>query len=1198
MKLIYLKQIAAISMLWLATITASAQNQKLTLDFKDTPVKSVLESLEKQLDKPFFYEEGLINLNNRVNISVKNADLNTVINTLFSGKITASVVEGHIVLKKTPVPANAAGNTTGNDDVAAQTQTNIPQTTKTTAATQNTLTVRGTVLDEEGNPLPGAVVMLKGNNRINATTDSDGKFTLAGVPSNETLLISFLGYESREEIVNGRTALSLTLKPSTKLLDEVVVTGYQTLSKERTTGSFSIITSEKLDNKLQPALRSILEGQSAGLVVTKDGKVEIRGVSTFTGVKDPLIVLDGYPLIGDGATLDNINPENIQSITVLKDAVAASIYGARASNGVIVVTTKSASTAKGTINFGYRGTYGVTMKPDLSKLNFANVNDYMDVELEIYNQSPNSYYNRYNSYGKLSDYTYLLMAKVRSLMPATEADSKIEALRNNNALQQLQDNIFRASQSQQHNVNISSGSDKNQFSAAFRYLGESGNMLYQKNSRLTADVNDTWDPFKWLSLRVLSNINYTTSKSPVDSYMELTDFTSPTRAKILPYSQLYDEVGNQTPWQPVGQRRIGTYEARSGMKSVFYHPAEDLNQAYNTGSNLQVRLGGDINIKFFDFLKGSFGGTWTKGAVMNRTIYEGNSFAMRAAYNDGTAANPADSRQHYIPEGGRIDESRGTMESWVIRTQLNYNQSFKNTLHRVSAMLGSEISDDTYESSYLPTRLGYDHVSASYNSGFDPYEYNKNTDNIKSNMLFGGAPSTLPTTISYGNNYSVRDNRFVSWYGNASYEYNNKYVINGSIRLDLTNFFGTAPEFRYKPTWSVGGKYKMAEEGFFSGLRNIFNQFDIRVSYGVTGNISPENTPFLILKIDSDSGTVPIMGGISYDISSYPNSTLRWEKTNIVDFGIDFSMFNNRLSLTAEYYNKKSTDLISSDAIDPTKGVSKVNQNVGAITNSGFEITLNGSIIQSKSFTWNSSLLIGYNHSNIDYYSGSLTSFASYIMPSVLKEGYPIDGVWGAKFAGIDNTGEPLFYNSEGAKIAAYSLEAKDAIYLGLLNPPLNISWTNSFRYQNLEASFMLIGKFGNKFREDCFDGTNYKNRHVGERWKKAGDEENTIYPKYGNFGSMYYSYGDMLIGNANFVKLRDFTLGYYLPKKWINPIGLSSVKAYFQTRNLFCITAKGVDIDPEISQVSYTSGGTTYLQNFTSLPLRPEFYFGIMINL
>lgn len=1162
------------TLVMMGTMELLAQTNSLSLKYDNVSLKTVLDQITAQTNLKFIYTDKVKADEIKVSVTCTQEPMTQVLAKMLKPLgISYLVKEKQIILSTLP-------------QAVAMEATSSAKVT----------TIGGKISDDAGEPLIGVSVQNIRTKKY-ASSDLDGLYKI-DAREGDMLHFTSIGMADKTVAAGKSEILNITLNADAIALEDVIVTGYQTLSRERSTGSYAVVTSQKIEKKLQPSITSILEGQSAGVVVTKDGKMEIRGVSTIQGAKDPLIVVDGYPLIGNGVGLESINPDNIENITVLKDAVAASIYGSRASNGVIVVTTRSAQ--KGTFSVGYKGTYGITLKPQLSKLNMASVSDYMDAELDLYQQDPNSAYSSYNSYSQISDYAYLLMAKEKGLMSATDADAQIAGLKNNNALQQIQDNLIRAKQSHQHNISLTGGSEKNLFSGNIRYIGEYGNVKNNDNSRLIVDLNNNWKPTSWFSFRIFSNINYATENATAENWSSFTNFNASSR--ILPYTNLYDAEGNPSPWAPVGQRRMEQYNNYPGMKSVLYHPETDLGMWGTRKENLQLRLGGDVNVKFCDFLSGSVGGSWIKGSVSSKTIADGDSFIMRTAYNDGTdAKNPT---MHYIPEGGKIDETRSSIMSWVVRAQVNYNQSFNNDKHRVTAMIGSEISKDTYETTYMPTRLGYNPVSATYNSGFNPHEYNNNTNNIKGKMLFGKAPANLGA-INYGgstsskSDYSVRDNRFVSWYGNASYEFNNKYLITGSIRLDLTNFFGTDPKYRYKPTWSVGGTYKISEEQFFSGLKNLFNRFNIRASYGINGNISLDNTPYLILNVGAHN---PTTGGVSYTIDSYPNNQLRWERTQIVDVGIDFSMFNNRINFAFDFYNKKSTDLIARDDIDQTKGMSSLPQNVGAVTNRGFEISLSGDIIRSKDFSWTSSLITSYNTSNVDYYRVARPYFGSYATANaILAEGYPMDGFWGGRFAGIDNQGVAMYYNRNGEKVEGGSLKGEDAVYLGTLRPPLDMSWTNAFQYKNWEMSFMFVGKFGHKYRKDSFSGSNYNNRHVAERWKKPGDEATAIYPRLlsWNMDMFTYPYSDHLVASANYVKLRDLTLTYNFSKNVVNKMKLSGLKVYFQARNLFYITAKGVDIDPETAEVN-TSGGTSAMtaQGFTSLPYRPEFYFGISVNL
>lgn len=1126
--------------------------QKISLNFKDVPLKLVLNKISELTNYRFVYTSDLDVDRISVSARFKNVDVNQVMSELFSkNNIIYSIKGTQVAL----IPLK----TTGENLVTSN------EKQRTDLDMKEIISIQGIITDATGFGLPGASVKSSASKKF-AITGPDGKFTI-NTYSDDVLIFYSLGMKEQKVNVNKRNVLNIMLDADVIKLSDVIVTGYQTLSKERSTGSYSTIPSEALNNKLQPSFRSMLEGQSAGVVVSNDGKIVIRGRSTLSGVATPLIVVDGYPLIGNGIDLESVNPDNIENITILKDAVAASIYGARASNGVIVITTKNAQSGK--FSASYRGIYGITQKLKVAALNLASISDYIDAEIDVYNMNPASYSSSYNNWNKLTGVQYLLLAKSQSWMSAAEVDSQIDLLRNNNAMKDIEKYILRSETSQQHSVNITGGTEKNLFNGSLKLSKENGNIDYNSNSRFIADINNLWKPVKWFSFRFISNANYARSKSTVETFNTF---------RIDPYTDLYTDSGELIFSNPTGQRRIPEYSKYSLMKSMLYHPAEDLPTMYSTTDNLQLRIGGEITLKMSDELNITAGGAWVKGMNTSNTVRLGDSYVMRSSYNDGASRTNAIKR--YIPDGGRRDESRGSMESWVIRAQLNFKKSLNDNVHRINAMLGTEISKDTYESVTLPTYLGYNPRSASVNTGFDPYEYNKNTNNIKGDMLFQKAPANLGG-LNYGGSYSVRDSRFAGWYANGSYELLDKYIVSGSVRLDLTNFFGTDPKYRYKPTWSIGTTYKISEEEFFKPIKKWINRFNIRVSYGVNGNISLFHFPYLVLGVGSFNLNT---NGISYGISSFPNNQLRWERTGTSNFGADISAFNDRISITFDYYNKKSTDLIASDVIDYTRGTNALNQNIGSVLNTGTELTISADILNRADFKWNTSVIWSNNRNELLTYNGNLSHIFYYATASgALVPGYPMYGVWGPRYAKINNVGDPVYYSATGDIVSSGNLQPEDAKYMGPSTPTDDISLSNTISYKNFDLSFMLVSRLGGFFRtSDLFNGSDLNNRHLGERWKNPGDENNTIYPKLvpGGIEKWYTPYADIFVKSSNFLKLRELVLSYNVPSKITRMAGLSGTKLYVQGRNLFYITSKNVNENPE------------------GINARPQVFFGISVNL
>lgn len=398
---------------------------------------------------------------------------------------------------------------------------------------QTTQNVTGQVLDEREEPLAGCVISVKGQ-KVNVITDINGNFSIKA--SNQDVLeVSFLGYEKQSIPVSGKKVFRIIMKEDAQALDEVVVTGYQTLSKERVTGAFGLISSKQFENKLQPDLKSLLEGQAAGVVLDKDGNIEIRGVSTFSAETTPLLVVDGFPVEG---TLDDLNPDNIENITVLKDGVAASIYGSRAANGVIVITTKQGQQGKTRIS--YKGSFNVTLKPDLSKLNRASTSDYIDAELDLFNLNPNGPSTMDTD--NMSRVTYLMMQVREGNITQAQADAEINQLRQIDGLKQAEKYMFRNKLSHQHNVSISGGSETNLYNAAVNYTKERGNFINTDNDRLILDLNNRWKPFKFLTVETNVNMVYARSNEPTYGYEDLLGYNS--SSDLQPYTNIVDAYGN------------------------------------------------------------------------------------------------------------------------------------------------------------------------------------------------------------------------------------------------------------------------------------------------------------------------------------------------------------------------------------------------------------------------------------------------------------------------------------------------------------------------------------------------------------------------------------------------------------------------------------------------------------------------------
>lgn len=1039
--------------------------------------------------------------------------------------------------------------------------------------------VKGVVRDADGEPLMGVPVSI-GDGRISTVTDAEGAYTLSISQEQTVLKYTYVGMRTTYMTIpqGSQQVTRDVVMHSDTHLDEVIATGYRTISKERATGSFGTIGSRQLEGKLNSNLKNIIEGQVPGMVLDKDGNIYIRGLSTLTAEENPLIVVDGYPTEG---SLSDLNPNNIENITVLKDGVASSIYGSRAANGVIVVTTKSGRQQKPTLS--YKGTFRFESRPDLSYLHQSSTSDFIDAELALYELSPTSsayslsYKNAYTS-----DVTYLLAQRKAGLISDSQFDQQINALRQVDGLAEIEKNMFRTAFTQTHNVGLNGGMERYRYNLAANYTSNRSSFINTHDNRLLIDFKNEWQPYKFLEIGFSANINYGHAKAPNTGWKTYTDFTN----YYKPYHRLKTENGELTELRTISYGMEQLYQQYSGLKETTYNPIRDSYDSYNTTHSFSTRLSGFLRAKVWQGLSVEFGGNWTKGNSIYKAIHGANSYMLRLAYNNSTSIKTPSN--HYVPDGDMIGESRYNNENWTLRTQINYDWSYGK--HRVNALVGNEVRRITRDDNTYETRLGYNPTAGSFTpiniKDFKGGSYNQD-------MLNG---NTLAPYVAYGR-YSYVDNRFVSWYFNGSYEIDDRYLISGSIREDLTNFFGTDPKYRYKPLWSMGGTWKIANEKFFNV--EWIDRLNLRASYGINGNISLSQGPYLILSAGSYTS---VTDGVSYGISSYPNKSLRWEKTRTTNMGVDINTFRNRLMLSFDYYRKNSSDLLASDALDPTSGASSIVKNVGEILNRGYEISIQGTPVLTRRFRWDITYNVSFNHSEVKEYNVARNYPTAWAWTSpVHAKGYPMYGLFGYKFAGLNDKGQTMIYKADGTTALASTVTVDDIVYQGTTVPKTDMSLTNHFSYKNWDLSFMLIAKLGHVFRKDVFQGSNYTSRYFNQRWQKPGDEATTIYPVFRswNMDMFYFPFCDVNIADADYAKLRDVTLSYYFSKQPIQKIGLSSARVYLQVRNLFRITANDIKVDPETFENNYGGGmGSSSNAGYSLLPTQPEYFIGVSFAL
>ncbi|CDA84611.1 tonB-dependent receptor plug [Bacteroides sp. CAG:754] len=1020
---------------------------------------------------------------------------------------------------------------------------------------QKKVRITGVVRDENGDVVPGASVIVRGTNN-GTVTNIDGQFSL-NVEAGNTLVVSFVGYTNAElKITQDKSNYTVDLKPASQLLDEVVVTGYQTISKERATGSYAIMTPKDIEGKLQTNILDRMEGKVAGLDLRvsadKDVVPSIRGISTLVkGKRTPLYVVDGIPYEGE---LDAINPADIVNVTVLKDATAASIYGARSANGVIVITTRSGE--KGKTRVSYNGSVKFTPLPSHSYMNLTSSGELVDLMQELFGY----YHNPYQpTDARSTNEIYLLMYKREAGEIATDAElqSQLDVYRNRDSYSQIKDELLRKAEiTHQHNISFSGGSDIYKYALSANYQEKLPYEKEQSNQRIGFNLKNQFDFFKWLQVNVgIINSNY---KADYDN-----GFQGFSNLYSKPYRMLRNEDGTPAIWTMNRTQESIDGLVAKGLLDETYRPLDEIDKAHYNNEKKYQNLNISAKFKIMPELNLSIYYQNENTSIYNSQYYDVNSYTMKSTINDATVIKDGTITNH-IPVGGRLSETWNKNKSYTFRVQADFNKEFGR--HDVQVLVGAERRQVKTQSSYY-TKWGYDPQSLTWKS-FNELQLGtgiSGTEALYGSYYFSGPYDKFTDT----------DDRYVSFYGNASYSLDHRLSATGSIRIDQSNLFGTDPKYQYRPLWSAGLHYVALENWQW------IDRLAIRGTYGINGNIAKDSGPYMIATTNSRPNSYT-NEYYSY-ISTPPNPTLRWEKTGVFNLGVDFNILNNRLSGTIEFYNKKTVDLLGQRQTDPTSGWGSLQLNYGQMYNRGVEVTLHSENIRTHSFSWSSDFIFSYNKNKLTQIENSGTSAQSYFGSLQNREGYPMNSIFVVRYAGLDKEGLPQAYKADGTIVNSYALlEPEDLVHVGTTTPPYSASLSNRIAYKGFDLDFMFIFYGGHKLRDvaassmftmyPVMNSTSAIDRDRLNFWRQPGDENDpNMAPAflYGNSRSGQVQYlwsaADKHIQKGDYIKLRDLSIGYTFPKVWIKKFFMQNLRVNLQIQNLWYWAANDKNLDPEV---------------------------------
>ena len=1022
------------------------------------------------------------------------------------------------------------------------------------SAAAATRTISGIVLDELGEPLPGATVKEVPASKIESVaavmTDINGHFSLSMPDNAPAIEVFFIGYKLKRINLTDAKDYKIELEPNSEVLNEVVVTGYQTISKERATGSFAKVDRAQLESQNITSVSDMLEGHVAGYT---DGK--IRGITSMQGVSQPLYVVDGFPVerttVGwaGGAFQDgtpDINVDDIESITVLKDAAATSIYGARAANGVIVITTKKAK--KGTTNVA--GSVTFTVQPyNRDKTFTADSRMLIDEVRDWMGQNPNFRGANAQSYAenmlKTSSGLTPHMKAIYQRYAGQISEQQLNSMLDNWSKQgyryydETDDIQMRNATTQRYNVSISTANDVNSFVGTVAYYKQNPFNRYSNSQNLDISLRNSVKLAKWLTVDLGASVIYTNSET---SYYNLDGSNlNGTGYTFTPYMSFYNEDGSTFVSKQEDRLAKSRLDAinKYGLYNEDIDPMDELGRSPEITSDLLTRVYTRLIFNITDWLKFTTQFQYEFGNFQTKQIKEKETYYVRNRINNFSSTNDQKTPLYNLPYGDMYSRGLNDQRAYNFRNQLDFNKTFAED-HDVTAIAGLELRHNKTRSE-TSTLFGYDDQMNTWT-----------TVDQTALQSFAGAIFGRPW-ISSADFASINEltNRFISFYANAAYTYKNRYMLNGSIRTDRTNLFGTGSKYQGKPIWSVGAAWRIDEEKFFNWDK--VNMLKLRASYGIGGNIAKNQWPYLTAYYGIN--THPGVGGISGNISSRPNPTLRWEKTITTNIGVDFAMFSNRLNGSIEYYNKKGKDLLaSSNGISVEgQGFSTNTINNGEMTNRGVELNISGTVIQTRDWSWTLQGVFGYNHSNVDYVNVEAPVYFLQIdQPQAFpRVGVPFTAMYGYEWAGLSEDGLPQVYDAEGNLCTQNTpTNLDDIIYLGSTTPTYSGSVSTNLRWRDFTFSALVLFEGGHKQRSTDFT--------YDDRWKKSGDEASTNFPRYiSNENPDFYCNMDLFdrssaaVYDASNWKLRNISLTYNLPRKYCSKFYAQGARLMFGVENI-----------------------------------------------
>lgn len=1149
-------------------VSASGYSQKVSIDQDNVSLGQLLRLINSQTGLSYSINSQILEKAKPVSLHVKDADINYVLDLSLKNQALAYTIKDNVIVIK--------------EQALVQGE---PE--------RKAISIKGRIVNEKGEPVSATITVKRTNNAT--ATDLNGIFFLNNVDEDAILVItgiSIIGYEIK---VKGKVDLG-TISVRNKVIEgevvEVANTGFQKVKPNETTGSLVVIDNKTLNEQAGTNILQRLNGVTSSLIfninkgpstigVPSKTNISIRGFSSINGPLDPLIVVDNFIYDGD---INNINPNDVENITILKDGAATSIYGAQGGNGVIVITMKR-SKFNQKLKIDMNSNVTIIQKPDPYSLPGMSSGDYIDIEQYLFNNYYPTFTDAIFSYPSvaLTPAVKIFLDRQNGLISAEDSVREIDALKSIDGRDQFNKYFNRNSITQQYSLSIKGGGNN----IAWLISGGYNRMLLengQHNDQLNLRFNNSYKPAKNLTVNVSSY--YTNTKLYGNEKPSYNSFEI--MGRKVPYLQFGDGNGNPLP---IPRNFNDSYLDTLGSGKLLswkYYPTDDYKHTSRISrlNDLTANIG--INYQFLKNFEIDFSWQYQKQRVSSESIADEESYEARAIVNkfsqlvrdaDGNVVNV---NHNVMPEGAIFRSSNSGEHSQNLRAQLNYTKI--SSVHSITTFVGIQKMETVNDRATSSTIYGYQADPLNY--GIVDY-VNLYPDIFDGYQSIPGAPTVGPKI----------SRRFLSVYANGAYSYKQRYTLSLSARRDGSNIFGASTNDKWKPLWSAGLGWDISAENFYK-MHDLFPILQFKTSLGYSGNVDLSRTPYPIaLYSPSDPNT-----GLPFaQIVSLNNPSLRWEQSKQINFEMNFSTKKGVISGSIAYYLKKGTDLYGIALSDYTAGGTQtVIKNIANLKGKGMDIQIISKNID-KTFKWTTRLLLNYNTNKVTKYFGpdaqnSTSLFtSSNIVPVV---GKPLYGVVAYKWGGLNNQGDPQGFLNGELSTDYYSIiteagekgEGSNFKYIGQSTPPVWGSVSNEFFFKGFSLLANITYKLGYYFNKPTFDNNALFQSGIGnidfeKRWKEEGDELHTNvpalvssdYPQF-EYRNTFYLGSEVNVLKAANVRLQYINLAYTIENK-SKKHSFNQLRFYFNASNLGILwRANKEKLDPDYPGIfglskSYTVG-------------------------